>query len=355
MLPARHCVSLKAMRSVKSKLLIRLVVLVLFCAAAAWTLSHVDWSELRSRLLGASPIHLALMSVVWIGSLFLRPLRFLFLLHALGQGQRARYVEIWAATTLGMAVNSFTAMRAGDVVVTLLLRHRLGIDIHRSLTVIVADALCDFFFVALLFLAALSFAPRSAGWTSHAAPVLGLAMALVIVGVGLVVWSRRGLLALADRLLGRLHARWIKRLRAMAEDVLTGASAIAHWRVFLPLVVISAAIWAVIGLSYWLGLRAVFIEPSVALASFAMAAVTLSFVVPLGPGGLGAFEAAAVIALSLFGVRLEAAIAFAILAHALQLGSALLLAAIAVATQGIDYRAVLLAAKKPEAQAGSGA
>jgi uncharacterized membrane protein YbhN (UPF0104 family) len=110
----------------------------------------------------------------------------------------------------------------------------------------------------------------------------------------------------------------------------------------------------VIGLSYWLGLRAVFIEPSVALASFTMAAVTLSFVVPLGPGGLGAFEAAAVVALSLFDVQLEAAIAFAILAHAFQLGTALLLAAIAVTTQRIDYRALLLETKKPEADAGSG-
>jgi glycosyltransferase 2 family protein len=334
---------------VNSRLLIRLLVLVLFCVAAAWTLSHVDWAELRGRVLGASLIHLALMSMVWIGALFLRPLRFLFLLHSLGQGRRARYVEIWAATTLGMAVNSFTAMRAGDVVVTLLLRHRLGIDIHRSLTVIVADALCDFVFVAILFLTALSFAPRTAGWTVHAAPVLGLAIALIIIGLGLVVWLRRGLLALADRVLGRLRAPWSKRLREIAEDVLAGASAIAHWRVFVPLVVISGAIWAVIGLSYWLGLRAVYIEPSAALASFTMAAVTLSFIVPLGPGGLGAFEAAAVIALSLFGVRLEAAIAFAILAHALQLGSALLLAAIAVATQGIDYRALLLAAKKPQA------
>jgi hypothetical protein len=58
--------------------------------------------------------------------------------------------------------------------------------------------------------------------------------------------------------------------------------------------------------------------------------------------------------LSLFDVQLEAAIAFAILAHAFQLGTALLLAAIAVATQRIDYRALLRATKTPEADAGSG-
>jgi uncharacterized membrane protein YbhN (UPF0104 family) len=83
-----------------------------------------------------------------------------------------------------------------------------------------------------------------------------------------------------------------------------------------------------------------------------MSAVALSFVLPLGPGGLGAFEAAAVVALSVFGVPLEAAIPFAVIAHAFQLGSALLLAMLAVTTQRIDYRSLMKAAQKPEATSG---
>ena len=46
-----------------------------------------------------------------------------------------------------------------------------------------------------------------------------------------------------------------------------------------------------------------------------MAAVTLSFAVPLGPGGMGAFEASSVLALAVFDVPLEPAIAFAVIAH----------------------------------------
>jgi uncharacterized membrane protein YbhN (UPF0104 family) len=74
--------------------------------------------------------------------------------------------------------------------------------------------------------------------------------------------------------------------------------------------------------------------------------VALSFIVPLGPGGLGAFEAAAVVALSVFDVPLEAAIPFAVIAHAFQLGSALLLAMLAVTTQKVDYRSLLQAAEQ---------
>ena len=336
-----------------SKLAVRFVVLGLFCAGAAWTLSHVDWGDLQRRIVGASTTDLALMLVAWTTSLFLRPLRFQFLLRALGHAPRGKYLQIWAAMMLGMAVNSFTAMRAGDVVVTLLLRHRLGIEIHRSLTVMAVDAFCDFICVSLLFLTALAFMPVSDGWVSRAAPALAIAATLALAVLATVVRFRLYLLAVAGRLLDRLDVSWGRSLLGIADDVLAGASAIAHWRVCLPLILVSALIWAVIGLSYWLGMRAVFIEPSVASASFTMAAVALSFILPLGPGGLGAFEAAVVVSLSLFKVPLAAAVAFAIVAHAFQLGSVLVLAAIAVTTQRIDFRSSLSAAEKPDARTGS--
>ncbi|MBN9089179.1 MAG: flippase-like domain-containing protein [Reyranella sp.] len=329
----------------KSKLAVRLVVIAIFSVGAAWALTRLDWAAFQRRIIEASATDLALMLLMWVTALLLRPLRFQFLLRVLGHA-RVPYAQVWTANMLGMAVNSFTAMRAGDVVVALFLRHRLGIDIHRSLTVMAADALCDFLCVALLFLTALSFAPISAAWTEHAAPVLAVVFVGVMVAMALVIRLRSGVLAIADRVLARIDRPWAGRLREMAHDVLAGVAAISNWRVCVPLILISAGIWMVIGASYWFGLRAVSIEPSVAAASFAMSAVALSFIVPLGPGGLGAFEAAAVVALSTFNVPLEAAIPFAVIAHVFQLGSALLLAMLAVTTQKVDYRSLLKAAEQ---------
>jgi uncharacterized protein (TIRG00374 family) len=336
---------------VNSKLAVRLVVIALFSVGAAWALTRLDWAAFQRRIVEASPADLGLMLLMWVTALLLRPLRFQFLLRVLGHA-RVPYAQVWTANMLGMAVNSFTAMRAGDVVVALFLRHRLGIDLHRSLTVMAADALCDFLCVALLFLTALSFAPISAAWTVHAAPVLAGASVAVLAAMVLVIRFQSRVLAITDRLLARIGRPWAERLREMAQDVLAGVAAISSWRVCVPLILISAGIWVVIGASYWFGLRAVSIEPSVAAASFTMSAIALSFIVPLGPGGLGAFEAAAVVALSLFNVPLEAAVAFAVIAHAFQLGSALLLAMLAVSTQKVDYRALLKAAQKPDASSG---
>lgn len=334
-----------------SKLAVRLVVIAIFSVGAAWALTRLDWAAFQRRIFEASPSDLALMLLMWVIALLLRPLRFQFLLRVLGHA-RVPYTQVWTANMLGMAVNSFTAMRAGDVVVALFLRHRLAIDIHRTVTVIGADALCDFLCVALLFLTALSFAPISAAWTAHAAPVLAGVSVVVLATMVLVIRFRSRVLAITDRLLARIGRPWAERLREMAQDVLAGVAAISHWRVCVPLILISAGIWVVIGASYWFGLRAVSIEPSVAAASFTMAAVTLSFAVPLGPGGLGAFEAAAVVALGLFDVPLEAALPFAVIAHAFQLGSGLLVATLAVTTQKIDYRSLLKAAQKPDATTG---
>ena len=333
------------------RLAARLIIICIFSLGAAWALSRLDWADFQRRILEASPTDLALMLVLWVAALLLRPLRFQFLLRVLGHA-RVPYAQVWAANMLGMAVNSFTAMRAGDVVVALFLRHRLGIDIHRTITVIATDALCDFLCVTILFMSALSFAPISPAWTSHAAPLLLVVSVAALATLALAIRFRPSVLAGIDRLLGRMERGWGERLRGMAHDVLAGLAAISHWRVCLPLILISAAIWTVICGSYWFGMRAVFIAPSVAAASFTMAAVTLSFAVPLGPGGLGAFEAAAVVALSVFGVPLEAAVPFAVIAHAFQLGSALLLATLAVTTQKIDYRSLLKAARKPDAPAG---
>lgn len=335
----------------KSKLVIRLAVIAVVGIGMAWALTRLDWAGFQRRIIEASPTDLGLMLLMWVASLLLRPLRFQFLLRVLGHA-RVPYTQVWTANMLGMAVNSFTAMRAGDVVVTLFLRRRLGIDIHRTVTVIATDALCDFLCVALLFVTALSFAPISPAWTDKSAPLLAVVAIVALVTLTLVIRFRSRVLAMTDHVLRRMDRPWAEQLREMAHDVLAGLSAVSHFRVCVPLILISVGIWMVLGASYWFGLRAVSIEPSIAAASFTMAAVSLSFAIPLGPAGLGAFEASAVVALAVFDVPLEAAIPFAVITHALQLGSALLVAMVAVTTQRVDYKPLLKAVHESDASGG---
>lgn len=280
------------------------------------------------------------MVLAWLAMMLLRPLRFRFLLNVLGEARNADYRTIWTGIVLGATANSFAPMRAGDIVLALFLRQRLGIGIHRTLVVIVADYACDFACVTVAFVAALMFAPVVAGWTDHAIVVLTLLMLAGALGLWVLVRWRGRLLGLVDRLLLRLLPRRHEQGRRIAEDFLVNLAAIASLRIYLPLIFLSSLIWGLTWLSYWFGLQAVLPGAPPAAAAFNMAAVALSFVIPLGPGGLGAFEAASVLALAVFNVPLEAAIAFAVISHALQLGCLLLFAFIAVATRQIDYAAL---------------
>jgi len=329
------------------KTVLRLAAFLVVMAVLAWAASRLDWSELARRVAAASPLYLCGMLATLVAAMLVRPLRFRFLLNVLGHVQGATYRTVWAGMVLGGATNTFAPMRAGDVVLAVFLRQRLGVGIHRTFTVIVADWACDFICVVTAFLAALAFAPTVPTWTGHAVAILLSMMGLGIAGLFSVLRWRGHVVRLLDRVLARLAPRWRERVGKIAEEVLEGLAEIGHWRTAVPLVLVSAGIWGLTWLSYALGLRAVHEYATPAAAAFTMAAVTLSFAVPLGPGGLGAFEAASVLALTVFEVPLEPAIAFAVIAHLFQLASVLALAALAVLTGHIDYRSLWSRADGP--------
>jgi len=312
----------------------------------AWAANRLDWPELGQRLAGASPSLLSGMLAAWLAAMLMRPVRFRYLLNMLGHVDGADYRTVWAAMALGAATNLFAPMRAGDVVVAVYLRKRLGVGIHRTFTVIVADLACDFICVVTAFLGALAFAPTVPGWTGHAMTILLFMMVLGIAGLfGVLRWRGR-VVQLIDRVLARFAPGWQARVHEIAVEVLEGLAEIGHWRTAGLLVLISAVIWGLIWLSYALGLSAVHEQVPPAASAFNMAVMALSFAVPLGPGGMGAFEASSVLALTIFDVPLEPAIAFAVIAHLFQLASVAAFAVVAVLTGHIDYRSLWSSAEK---------
>jgi hypothetical protein len=79
---------------------------------------------------------------------------------------------------------------------------------------------------------------------------------------------------------------------------------------------------------YLFGIWAVWPEGSFASAAFMAGAVTLSFLIPLTPGGIGVFHAAAVLALTLFMVPPELGLAIAAITHGLPFISIFVIASI---------------------------
>src|SRR5262245_60131540 len=194
--------------------------LTLVGVAIAWMLTRLNWQELGQRLVGASPIYLVLMLALWIVVLLIRPLRFQFLVRVFSPSKGAPYGTVWAAMMLAATANSIAPMRGGDALMILFLRRRLGIGIHQTFSVVVADLACDFICVSATFVGALAFAPVVAAWTSQMVTLLVAILIVAAIGAYAAARYRRHVLVILDRVLVRLAPRWRARGLEMAEEVL---------------------------------------------------------------------------------------------------------------------------------------
>jgi glycosyltransferase 2 family protein len=319
---------------------LKLLLLLAFAAVLYFAARTIDWPRLGKEFASASPSYLALMVLAWGVVLFLRPLRMLLLLRAAAQTPWD-YRTMWSAHILGMATNTVAPMRGGDVVMALIIRQRLGVSTSQGLSIVIVDRLCDLIAVCILFLGALVFLPAAAPWSGRLALALSVGLVVGFVALAIMVRLHGPLLAWLARRLARFErgARW----HAMAQDLFSGLATFRTARFTIMIALLSAFLWGATVLSYWFGIRAVIAGVSPAAASFAVGAVGLSFVVPLAPGGIGVFQAAAVFALAAFGVAVEPALAFAIIAHALEILLVMVLAGYAFLVMGVDARPVIRA------------
>jgi uncharacterized protein (TIRG00374 family) len=282
------------------------------------------------------------MAFAWIAALLLRPVRLMVLLQAMApQLPARRYGAVWSASIVAMGLNTVVPMRAGDMAMALLLNQGIGIGVPRAFSAMLVDRFFDFTTVIVMFVCALAVAPVAAAWTVGLLPSMSLAVIGLALGLWLLVHLRPFWLAVIGRLLSRLGAARRAAWQARAEELFGGFASIDRLPVLSAVILLSLALWLVIAASYWSGIAAVWPAAPPAAAAFAASAVALSFVVPITPGGVGVFHGACVLALSLFEVPFEPALAFAIVAHAFQVGAVMVLALVTSVIQGISLRSLL--------------
>jgi uncharacterized membrane protein YbhN (UPF0104 family) len=132
---------------------------------------------------------------------------------------------------------------------------------------------------------------------------------------------------------------WIDRqgLGDLADSLIDGLGGITTLRLGLPLLLWSAAIWAVISAFYWFVLLA-FDPAQPFVAGLAVASITaLGMTVPSSPGFIGVFEALTRETMVLFGMEPATALSYALLAHAIVYISYSLLGLLSMAQQNLSY------------------
>ncbi|HSR15668.1 MAG TPA: lysylphosphatidylglycerol synthase transmembrane domain-containing protein, partial [Gemmatimonadales bacterium] len=143
---------------------------------------------------------------------------------------------------------------------------------------------------------------------------VGLAAALAFVLAALVLSRPHAFAVWIERVVP--FRGLARRLVSLLEGIRAGLAALRSPSRLAAVVIWSVVIWTVNALSFLALFRAFGIEGGLAAAVLVQSAIVFGIAVPSSPGYVGVFEAAVVVALALFAVPQDQALAYAVTYHA---------------------------------------
>lgn len=275
------------------------------------SLKHVDW-----RFFGLSV-------VVYLLSMSARAFAWRAILL-----DRFSYLQIMGALNEGYLLNNLFPWRLGEIGRAILLGRKGVVSVLGVLSSIVVERTYDMLLTVILLASML---PIAAGLPGIGRQVLIAAAAVVaaIIVLLTVVYRPAWVAWVLKRLPGD-SSRW----QALWEKFEEGLKVLRNGRTLAASSGWMVASWILAGIEYWLMLRAVLPEAELIWAFLMLAVTLLGVAVPSSPGYIGVFEAAGVLALSVFGVTRSDALAATLLLHGMVLVLASSLGAVALALEG---------------------
>ncbi len=273
---------------------------VLFVAAR-----RVDFAALAAALQGAAWGWVALALVCsLVANTLARVRRWQALLEPIPHQKRASFMDLVRISYASGAVSILLPARAGEAVRVVELKRRRGYPAGALIAAQLAEKGIEALSLGLIF-GIFALLPGA-----HPAP---LAIAGGVAGGGVA------LLAVLPRRAPGVAGKFLQALRAVHAERSWVRSLL--WSLFSD---------AVDVLLVALCLRALGIEVHPAVWAMVLLSVNLALLLPSTPGNLGVLEAGAVVALVAAGVSPEAALAFALVYHSIQLVPGTILGMLAI-------------------------
>ena len=249
----------------------------------------------------------------------LRALRWRVLLRE-PDGERLRWPAAWHAIAIGYAANNLLLFRAGEVLRAYAASRLAPVKMSSSFASVAVERVFDALTVVASFGVALfaSGMPADTRIGGMALPdvarKVGLLTAVAFVAATIVLARTQATARLIERLVPWPTVS--RNVVALLQGVRDGLSALRSPRRLGAVVLWSILIWAVNALSFQLLFPAFGINVGYAGAVILQSVIVFGIAVPSSPGFVGVFEAAIVVALALYGVEQERAVAYALTYHA---------------------------------------
>jgi len=273
----------------------------------------VDPSALKRSLTGTNPWLVVLGLLTVAGTIVAKALRWRLLFYP--AQENLRLTTLVSALLIGQTVNFLLPARVGEFARIYLVRDGERRHAMLALGTIVVEKTLDG--LALLLLLGILFVVIPVPpWLRLSGGAAALATALLLAAVLLLTSGRQRVVSASERLcqfvpaLGRLGLD--RRIGALAD----GLRSLQANGVQARLLVWTAAIWLLAGLTNYLVLLALDIEAPLVLASLVVLTVVhLGLAVPTSPARIGVFHYLCLLSLSVLGVDESQALAYGFVLH----------------------------------------
>jgi hypothetical protein len=318
-----------------------IVVLALAAGLLALFLHNVDLWRVADDIARARPMWLAVSLATMIANLAIRALRWQYLLTPLGN---ATFANAFRATAVGFAASSVLPARAGEVIRPYFLSRHENMSATGAFATIIVERLLDTITVLALLASFVFVFGRDLGQVNPVAfrgvKWAGAVASAVSCAALIVLFVLAGDPARLGRTMARLEhvipSAFAGAVARIAEKFATGLGAVRRPGRLLAAFAWSFPLWLTIAAGIW----AVAVAFNFAVpftGSFLLIALLVIGVAVPTPGAIGGFhEAFRLGTTTFFGVPNEAAVAAALVLHALSILPGLLLGLLFAAQAGVN-------------------
>jgi uncharacterized protein (TIRG00374 family) len=302
----------------------------------------VDLEQVVIELRNADYLALAFSSTGIVAFLFLRAIRWRFLL-----GGAAALQQVFHVQNVGYLITYILPFRLGDVARAILIGNVPGVSLSAGLSTMVVERVLDLLFIVILLPFSLAGVARVPASYRTVALTMGMLAGLAALGLLILANQRGRIYRLVTRLIEPIHFLDTEKWARRADNLLAGMSTLTRVRDVFVLVILSTLVWVPIIFAYFMALAAVHLSPTPAMAAFAVSAAALVVAAPSSPGQVGVFHLGVTAALDqVLGVPRDPALSFAVLYHATNMLVVLVFGVIAVNRVHVDLRALVERARR---------
>ena len=309
-----------------------------------WVFHDKDPQALSAALMRASWPALVLAAFLNLSHNAFRVLRWGWLLEPVRPGVPFR--PMFSAVILGFMTTLLVPGRVGELVRPALLSAREDLPLGPCLGTVVADRLLDGVAIVALFVVGslnAHFVAGSAGLAGEIRVTAAVALAVIVSGLVVLV----AISTVGRRLDGWLSRRWapLRWLGRLTLGLSRGVDAQRSPRRLVPIIAYSLAVWLMIALATWIGIRAAGADIGFADTLVMLPLLALGVAIPT-PGGVGGYHAAMQFGLTrLFGVDPTIAAGAGVLIHLAILVPVLLLGPVLLYTEKVSFADLVAAGK----------